>query len=180
MKSIDSINFRKFTEKGSLSSIKNISHDYAKEEIKEDATEYLNEEEVEKDIAQEPKMDYYKLVEEAEENDISPTDKTSVKKVRENRKNLEKGLFGLRVDLRKAEEELNSVIQKHYEDFKYVKEDFEDFKLEIRDTLLIIKEEIHNRYTEFKAHINDVLLEYKESILIIQSYVDNQLVINKR
>ena len=72
------------------------------------------------------------------------------------------------------------MIKKNRADFLSLKEGFYDFKAEMRDTVLIIKEEMHNRFTEFKAHINDVLLEYKESIIIIQSHVDNQLIINRR
>ena len=43
-----------------------------------------------------------------------------------------------------------------------------------------IREENHREYTEFKGHINEILLEYKDSILIIQSYVDNQLIVSRR
>ena len=42
------------------------------------------------------------------------------------------------------------------------------------------KEELHRRFTEYKGHINEILLEYKESILVIQSYVDTQLIMSRR
>lgn len=75
---------------------------------------------------------------------------------------------------------MHSIIKRNREDFDEIRDEFRHFQTEVRDEFLVTKEEVHRRYTEFKAHINDVLLEYKESILIIQSYVDNQLVINKR
>ena len=112
--------------------------------------------------------------------DVSPTDKNQSKRVEEQRINLEKGIFGLRVELRKVEEELNTKIVKNFIEFEELRDDFLEFQQKLNDDLLVLKEEIHNRHTQFKAHINEVLLEFKESILIIQSHVDNQLVLNKR
>lgn len=93
---------------------------------------------------------------------------------------IEKGLIGLRVELRKIEEEIHTKISKHWVDFEETRDDFIKFQGEVHESFIVTKEEMHRRYTEFKAHINEILLEYKESILLIQSYVDNQLVINKR
>lgn len=119
-------------------------------------------------------------VEEEQNLESSRSDRPTSAKVREHRKNLEKGLFGLRVDLRKAEDDLGATIRANYRDFEEIRDEFLQFQQEVKDQFLVIREEMHSRYTEFKAHINDVLLEFKESILIIQSYVDNQLVINRR
>ena len=93
---------------------------------------------------------------------------------------LEKGLFGLRVELRKIEEELHNKIDNNSKEILEVQQELSHFQSEINDRFVVLREELHNEFTQFNAHMNEVLLEYKDSILIIQSHVDNQLIINKR
>ena len=102
------------------------------------------------------------------------------KTIKEERIEIEKGLIGLRIEIRKIEEEYTTKLSNHIKDFEEVRDDLIKFQQEVHDSFLVTREEMHRRYTEFKAHINEILLEFKDSILIIQSYVDNQLVINKR
>ena len=119
-------------------------------------------------------------------NNLKSSEKQDVSKenlantIKEERIEIEKGLVGLRIEIRKIEEEQNIMLSNHIKDFEKVKDDFIKFQQEVHESFLDVREEMHRRYTEFKAHINEILLEFKDSILIIQSYVDNQLVLNKR
>lgn len=100
--------------------------------------------------------------------------------IKNERREIEKGIIGLNIELSKMNEDVNSTIQQINREIEELKSDFYDFRDENREEILKVKEEIHNRFTEFKGHINEILLEYKESILVIQSYVDSQLIVSKR
>ena len=100
--------------------------------------------------------------------------------VKEHRLSLEKGLVGLRIEMRKIEEELGLKTSRNFNEIEELYSDLASFQTQMKDEILVTKEETHNKFTQFKVHINEILLEFKDSVLIIQGHVDNQLLINKR
>jgi hypothetical protein len=170
---IDSIRFERFTEKSPKSQKDKDDFKNKIDESQEYRSEaYLNYS-LEKAIQLLDPQHKHRI-------DDALSDRPDSAKIREERKTLEKGLFGLRVELRNVEEEIRSILSRHENDINEIREEISAFKEETKANFIDTNQLQNNRYTEFKGHINSVLLEYKDSILIIQSYVDNQLVLNKR
>lgn len=101
-------------------------------------------------------------------------------KVRNQRHELERGLIGLNINFNKLRDDLEDKTNLNYKELRELKQDFDEFREQVLEQFLTNKEQLHNRFTEFMAHINDIMLEYKDSILVLQSYVDNQLVVTRR
>lgn len=100
--------------------------------------------------------------------------------IRNKREELEKGIIGLNIEVRKLQDEFGAKLDPWVKDLKFLNEKFNLYKAQVQEEFQNHKEELHRRFTEYKAHINEILLEYKESILIIQSYVDTQLIVTRR
>ena len=69
----------------------------------------------------------------------------NIEEIKEHRVQIEKGLFGLKVEIRRVEEELNNIIFKHFAETNELKEDFAQFQNEVKDNFLVIREEMHRR-----------------------------------
>lgn len=100
--------------------------------------------------------------------------------VRTKRHELERGIIGMNLELKKLRDDLENRINKDFIELKDLRTDFMEFRESVMEEIQNNKEEIHNRFTEFKGHVNNIMLEYKESILVIQSYVDSQLISSRR
>lgn len=100
--------------------------------------------------------------------------------VRKERHELEKGLIGLNLEISKMREEMEKCFHEDHLELNEIKSDHNDLRNFVIEEMNKTREEYHRRFTEFMAHINDILIEYKDSILVIQSYVDNQLVVSRR
>ena len=65
--------------------------------------------------------------------------------IKEHRMQIEKGLFGLKVEMRKIEEDLSGIISKHFTELNELKDEFIQFQNEVRDNFLVTREEMHRR-----------------------------------